>query len=169
MIPAHKLIPSQSLRRYDEDGEPLYTATERVLLAMRRFDYDWVEATDVFDAMELYTRQHNGRNACDRALSRLVENGRVERDGRYVRLARVQPAMIHIEAPVEKDRSKPVPVDMLGKRRAAKAAYVKEWRRNRRQQGICYLCNEASQGRPLCSEHLAARRQHAVEYRRRAA
>jgi hypothetical protein len=162
MIRLDKLIPSQSLRRYDDDGEPLYTAAERILIAMRHHDHDWVYVADLYAGMDMPGRESEGRNACDQAMSRLAGEGRIERrtlpgDAQQVRLALVQPVIIHKPAPVEED--KPAPVDAIGRQRARKAAKVRARRQSRRERGVCMSCDLATEpGRSTCPSHTEARR-----------
>lgn len=51
MIPISELISVEALRRYDDDGEPVYTTRERLLLALRWFG--WVSSADLSDALDI--------------------------------------------------------------------------------------------------------------------
>lgn len=61
MISPRELIGAAALMRYDDDGEPVYTTHERVLLALRWFGwcslerlYESLDADDYGDRQRLY-------------------------------------------------------------------------------------------------------------------
>lgn len=98
MIAPRELVSVEALRRYDDNGEPVYTTTERILLALRW--WDWVTATDLFDALEIDRSDHRTRWTYSMSLRRLTDRGRVEcRDDRFYRLASVQPDVKQAKEP----------------------------------------------------------------------
>jgi hypothetical protein len=141
MLSPADLISPAALTRYDSSGEPEYTPSERILLALRWFD--WASSSRIFEALDLEDIPRELRKTYAKALSRLVESGRVEVRGQVIlyeyRLARKQPA------PTQRGMT----------------------RDERIHAGTCLRCSrDAAPDRLQCQAHLDAQ---AVRNRRRSA
>jgi hypothetical protein len=79
VIPARELVSAEAFRRYDDDGEPVYTPTERVLMALRWFG--WVSADDLWVALDMPEAGTRDRNKHAVTLCQLVKKGRVLAEG----------------------------------------------------------------------------------------
>lgn len=80
MIPLRHLISPEALRRYDDDGEPVYTTHERVLMALRWFD--WCTAERLCEAVGIDINepaQYQERQKYSSALAYWHKRGRVEK------------------------------------------------------------------------------------------
>ena len=142
MISARNLIGEHALRRYDEHGEPLLYASERVLLKLRHFD--WISRADLYDAMECDSEPT--RRAVWYGLSDMVKAGRVEYDGRLYRLAKVQP-----QAGTDEVKS--------ARQKQAKRAQAAMIRARKARLGLCVQCKEKrAEGHTLCEVHRLAER-----------
>lgn len=152
MIPARSLVSAEALRRYDDNGDPVYSPSERILLVLRW--YDWISTSDLYERLELNDRDR-GRH--QKALERLIASGRVEcrevresyatyvATGRYVRLAAVR----------REPDPEPEPTVRLS-------------RDERVRIGLCRRCDSMPvPGHKECAKHLEANRQ--AQRRRRAA
>lgn len=129
MIPLRELVSSEAARRYDDNGDPMYTPAERILMALRWFD--WCDQASLMDAIGV---ERDDRNRYSSALSRLVKRGHLERRGREYRLTggravRHTPAPPPLECatcdgePVEGRKICQVCIDALpGKKRQQNAA-----------------------------------------------
>lgn len=73
MIAARELVSAEALSRYDDNGDPVYTTYERVLLTLRWFG--WCTADDVFNALDLDRTEHQNYSG---AIRYWVKRGRVE-------------------------------------------------------------------------------------------
>jgi hypothetical protein len=130
-----ELVSSEALRRYDDNGDPVYSPIERVLLALRWFD--WASSARIMEALELEAADLKERERYVTALSRLVTRGRVERRGASLswfeyRLAAKQPVI----------RERSEPAWRLG-------------REERQQLGLCLRCDSLPvPGRRQCQHHL---------------
>lgn len=78
MIAARRLIGARALRRYDDYDDPKHSLRERLLLRMRWFD--WVNPTELYDALDLGLGTKE-RDAAMTAMRRLIVDGVVERKG----------------------------------------------------------------------------------------
>lgn len=78
MIPARELVSAEALRRYDEDGEPVYSTHERVLLTLRWFG--WVTAERLYEALDIDPSPHfyDERQKHSVAIRYWIKRGRVE-------------------------------------------------------------------------------------------
>jgi hypothetical protein len=152
MIPARKLLPPEAFFRYDQDGEPLLYAHERVLLALAKFDYDWVSGERIREAMEVDGAHATALSAAWTGLVKLVEEGRVEMiDGtpatRQYRLSRDQPAFKEKREPTRDEEGNAIPkhADMT------EAEKSRQRRKERKQAGLCLSCTDrAVPGRTRC-------------------
>ena len=79
MIPARHLISAEALRRCDDTGEPIYTTAERIVLALRWFD--WVSAAGLREVLDLDDADEVDARRYSIALGRLVKRGIVEARG----------------------------------------------------------------------------------------
>ena len=77
MIAARHLVSSEALRRYDDTGDPVYTTAERIVLALRWFD--WVSADELRLVLDVGDDIDAQRYKV--ALGRLVKRGIVEARG----------------------------------------------------------------------------------------
>jgi hypothetical protein len=75
VIPARELVGAEALRRYDDNGDPVYTTYERVLLAMRWFG--WCTAERVYEALEVEDDDWTARQNHSKAIQYWVKRGRV--------------------------------------------------------------------------------------------
>jgi hypothetical protein len=73
MIRASELISAEALRRYDDNGEPVYTTTERILLTLRWFG--WISSEGLREALGLLDADEDTRTRFKNALGRLVKRG----------------------------------------------------------------------------------------------
>ena len=80
MLALAQLLSPMALMRYDDHGDPAYTARERLLIAMRRMD--WATSSEIFDATpgEMSGPRHVNEH---QALHRLVVAGVVRSRGDY--------------------------------------------------------------------------------------
>lgn len=104
MIPVHELVTAESLRRYDDDGEPVYSPLERIVLILRW--WDWIDTLQFRDVLGMDGMSPLERNRYESAISRAIKSGRIERmrvsgsDSRnsytttLIRLARKQPGPV---------------------------------------------------------------------------
>jgi len=79
MIQASELVSSDALRRYDDNGDPIYSTHEQVLLTLRWFG--WVTAERVCEALGLDLNApllYPERSRYSKALHYWVKRGRVE-------------------------------------------------------------------------------------------
>lgn len=76
MIRLSELLSAEALRRYDDDGEPVYTTGERVLITLRWFD--WASSERVIEALGLDLADRFERARYLHSLLYFVERGRVE-------------------------------------------------------------------------------------------
>lgn len=94
MIRARELVSAEALRRYDDNGDPVYSTHERVLLALRWFG--WTTAERLYDALEIDPAPHfyDERQKTSSALAYWVKRARVERrhDGRVVEYRLIHPS-----------------------------------------------------------------------------
>lgn len=142
-VALEKLIGGASLRRYDEEGNPVYTPSEELLMRMRWFD--WVDKRDLLDALGLDGCGITLFNRYSQALWRLVEAGRVERRKTVTcmrrgeiyeyRLAAKQPDLVEEPEP-EYDEND----DEVTPPATENAAYLRSRRARRRAMGICIYC-----------------------------
>lgn len=81
MIHARELLSFDALSRYDDNGDPVYSTYERVLLALRWFG--WCTADDLFGALDLDdpSQTWRERGAYSKAIQYWVKRGRVEQRG----------------------------------------------------------------------------------------
>ncbi len=84
VIPARELVSAEALRRYDDNGEPMYSTYERVLLCLRWFD--WCSAERMYDALDV--EDYETRQLYDKALRYWIKRGRVARNGDAYKLLR---------------------------------------------------------------------------------
>lgn len=91
MISASELVSSEALRRYDDNGDPVYTTYERVLLALRWFG--WCTAERVYEALDVDEDDWHERQNHSKALQYWVKRGRIEkrRDGDVVEYRLIPP------------------------------------------------------------------------------
>jgi hypothetical protein len=142
-----ELISSEALRRYDDNGDPVYSPIERILLALRWFD--WATPERIVEALDLEDVGWKERERYASALSRLVARKRLDRRGTHMRyeyrLAARQPVIREV---VEKSWR-------LG-------------RKERVQLGLCLRCDSSpAPGKKQCQAHLDM--QTAANRKRRAA
>src|SRR5690348_15842849 len=71
-----ELIGIEATYRYDDEGNPLYLPSKRILRALRW--HDWLEPTELYDLLEL-APMSTARNTHMKALERLINAGLVER------------------------------------------------------------------------------------------
>ena len=76
MIPARELLSAEALKRYDDNGDPVYSTYERVLLALRWFG--WASAERVYEALEIDAAPVEQRQLYSKAIQYWVKRGRVE-------------------------------------------------------------------------------------------
>lgn len=146
MRDARELITSEALRRYDDNGDPVYSPIERILLALRWFD--WASTDRIIEALDLEDAGWRERERYATALSRLTSRRRLDRRGTHMnyeyRLATKQPVI----------REYAEPQHRLG-------------RDERQLLGLCLRCDsERMPGKQQCQVHLDAQR--AANQRRRA-
>lgn len=147
MMAISELVSSEALRRYDDNGDPVYSPIERLLLALRWFD--WASSERIFESLDLDTADLKGRDKYRQALCRLVARQRVERRETFglleYRLARVQPRIA--------ERTESI------------------WRLSREERerlGLCLRCdNDPVPGKKQCQLHLD--KQKAANVKRRSA
>lgn len=77
MIAASALLDPCSLRQYEREGHDALSTGERILLALRWFD--WITGDGLYDAMGCVDQHDRNRHAS--ALLRLRKLGRVEMRG----------------------------------------------------------------------------------------
>lgn len=103
MIPIRELVTAESLRRYDDDGEPVYSPLERIVIVLRW--WDWIDTLQLREVLGMDGMSPHERNRYESAISRAIKSGRIEkrteRDVRkhsisYVRLARYQPGPVRV-------------------------------------------------------------------------
>jgi hypothetical protein len=75
MISAERLIGREACRRYDDNGYPMLTASERALLALR--SRDWISAADLCD--DIGCLDDHERMLFSAALYRLAKQKRIEK------------------------------------------------------------------------------------------
>ncbi len=153
-----ELLPVAALTRYDENGDPLYTRPERVLVELNK--HGWTFAVDLLDALEI---PDDERDLYSAALSALVQQKRVEvrRDHgwRMYRIAEVQP------------QRRACACDRHG--RCAKHAEIRKSKRVLKTPDMCDQCRLPATCGKRCEFHAQQNRDRArrqwEEKKRRAA
>lgn len=135
------LIGRDARRRYDECGDPVYTPSEQILIAIRWFG--WVDKRELLDALDLTDCGITIYNRYSQALSRLVEQGRVERrkagtfrgEVNEYRLSANQPVRIEVPEVVVDDECVP-----RRNRKKDNIETVRMIRAQRLAAGLCIYC-----------------------------
>ena len=81
MLKQTDLISAEALRRYDDNGEPMYSTAERIVLALRWFG--WVSMFGLADALGMEDMNALERKRFQTALWRLVKRGVVQIRGEF--------------------------------------------------------------------------------------
>lgn len=144
MIHARELVSQEALRRYDDDGDPVYTTGERLLLTMRWFD--WCTAEQITEALGL--DEPAEMNRFQNALQYWSHIGRIERRGCEYRLVHPKQWPAQIETCKHSACKRPrAGTRVLCEHHLEIArSYRKRKYESARQAGVCVSCGIACEG-----------------------